>query len=351
MTVETTAEEFKTQANDLFKQKEFIKAINMYTKAIDLDSGNAVYYSNRGASYLQVQEYTKALQDCLTSRKIDPNFTKSYFRASKCQLHLGNLNDAMEQLKSASSCESTNISDASEQIAKEMNAINQIKTLINGFQELWEQRSYKSALMQLEKAMKLVDPSLSGTQLPNSLSSVDTSLLGSVALKWRLWRAELLISCFDYDEATQIANAILRKDSRNADAIFLRVKTMHLLDSHPFPTIQQYIAQCLTFDPDHQDARSLLKRIRQLESIKKSGNDFFKQGSYQDALEEYNRFLNENPEGISKVKVLSNRATVYSKVSRGNISCPSMRNVFKIAYLALTCWTKYRFLMQMIRTQ
>lgn len=41
------ATEFKNQGNDFFKQKDFDKAIEYYTKAIEADPTNAILYSNR----------------------------------------------------------------------------------------------------------------------------------------------------------------------------------------------------------------------------------------------------------------------------------------------------------------
>jgi stress-induced-phosphoprotein 1 len=51
----STAEDFKTQGNAAFAKKDFIDAIQFFTKAINLDSNNHVLYSNRSASYAGVQ--------------------------------------------------------------------------------------------------------------------------------------------------------------------------------------------------------------------------------------------------------------------------------------------------------
>jgi hypothetical protein len=98
---------------------------------------------------------------------------------------------------------------------------------------------------------------------------------------------------------------------------------MQMLDSHPVATVQQFIVQSLTFDPDNKAARLLLKRVKLLESIKTAGNDAFKQGDYTTALIEYQKFLDEKAEGVVTAKVLSNRATVYGKVHSPK---PSFRN-------------------------
>ena len=41
------ADKFKGEGNECMKKEEYAKAVEEYTKAIDLDDTNAVYYCNR----------------------------------------------------------------------------------------------------------------------------------------------------------------------------------------------------------------------------------------------------------------------------------------------------------------
>ena len=50
-----TAERFKAQANEAFKNGDFDGAIGGYTGAIQADPTNPVYFSNRAMAYLQVR--------------------------------------------------------------------------------------------------------------------------------------------------------------------------------------------------------------------------------------------------------------------------------------------------------
>ena len=150
-------------------------------------------------------------------------------------------------------------------------------------------------------------------------------------LKWKIWRGEALVKCWDLDEAAQAALAILREEPRCAEALCLRALTMHLMDSHPLSTVQQFLTQALTFDPDMKKARLLLKRVKLLESIKKEGNDFFQQKDYTAAVECYNRFVQEDPQGgVIRAKVLSNRAACFSMVGFSNLDGQSKRMSFRL---------------------
>ena len=68
-------------------------------------------------------------------------------------------------------------------------------------------------------------------------------------------------------------------------------------------------------DPDNAPARVLFKKLKSWEALKKAGNEAFTKGLYAEALDKYNAFLEAGVPGKPKAKVLSNRATVHSKVS------------------------------------
>lgn len=45
------------QGNAAFKEKQWNKAVDYYTEAINLDGMNATYYCNRAAAYLKLGWY------------------------------------------------------------------------------------------------------------------------------------------------------------------------------------------------------------------------------------------------------------------------------------------------------
>lgn len=91
------AEKFKTEGNDLMKQEKYEEAIECYTKAIQKDGRNAVYYSNRAAAKSKVSKHEEALQDCVKALAIDPKYSKAYGRK-------GFAHSALNQFKDAKMC-------------------------------------------------------------------------------------------------------------------------------------------------------------------------------------------------------------------------------------------------------
>jgi tetratricopeptide (TPR) repeat protein len=95
------AENIKNEANALFKQKKYEEAILMYNKAIELNPAQATFLNNRAAAHIQNFDFTNALRDCIECLRIDPTQIKAYFRASKCLLHLGKVEDSLSHLHAA----------------------------------------------------------------------------------------------------------------------------------------------------------------------------------------------------------------------------------------------------------
>ncbi|RPB22888.1 hypothetical protein L211DRAFT_309410 [Terfezia boudieri ATCC MYA-4762] len=57
------ADQLKAEGNAAFAKKDFNKAIECFTKAIELDASNHVLYSNRSACYASQKNFDKALED------------------------------------------------------------------------------------------------------------------------------------------------------------------------------------------------------------------------------------------------------------------------------------------------
>lgn len=51
-----------------------------YSKAIELNNTNAIYYSNRAAAYSHIGQHHKAIEDCKRAIVIDPLYVKAYSR-------------------------------------------------------------------------------------------------------------------------------------------------------------------------------------------------------------------------------------------------------------------------------
>jgi len=95
----TEAEKYKEEANAFFKNKDYDKAIDLYTKAIEIDPQNAVYYANRSLSYLRQESFGYALNDAISSMKSDPAYLKAYYRRAAAHMSLGKFKLALSDFE------------------------------------------------------------------------------------------------------------------------------------------------------------------------------------------------------------------------------------------------------------
>jgi tetratricopeptide (TPR) repeat protein len=76
----STAAEFKTIGNDHLQNGEFPQAIEAYTRAIELDGSDHIFYSNRSAAYLSSGDGGKALADAEKCIELKADWPKGYSR-------------------------------------------------------------------------------------------------------------------------------------------------------------------------------------------------------------------------------------------------------------------------------
>ena len=89
-----SGEEWKEKANNFYKDKEYRKAIDAYSNAIEFNPENALYYLNRAAASLMLFLFRDAITDC--DKVILLNFdkitnAKAYFRKVTAFKGLGKL--------------------------------------------------------------------------------------------------------------------------------------------------------------------------------------------------------------------------------------------------------------------
>src|SRR5690349_13665618 len=80
--------------NQAFSAKNFEEAVLQFSKAIEVDPGNHVLYSNRSASYASLKQYDKALDDANKTVELKPDWPKGYSRKGAALLGLKSLEEA-----------------------------------------------------------------------------------------------------------------------------------------------------------------------------------------------------------------------------------------------------------------
>lgn len=114
------AEKLKNEGNNLMKSEQFTEALQCYSKAVELDGRNAVYYCNRAAAHSKLNQHQAAIDDCRKAISIDPGYSKAYGRMGLAHSSLNQNAEAVQCYQRAVTLEPTNESYVSNlQIAEE----------------------------------------------------------------------------------------------------------------------------------------------------------------------------------------------------------------------------------------
>lgn len=76
----------------------------MYTKAIEIDPNNSIYYANRSLANLRCENFGYALNDSVMSVKSDPSYLKAYYRRAAAHMSLGKFKLALSDFEIVSNC-------------------------------------------------------------------------------------------------------------------------------------------------------------------------------------------------------------------------------------------------------
>lgn len=90
------AELLKAEANEYFKQEKFQQAVDLYSKALELNPNKSVYYANRSISNLRLENFGYALTDASKAIECDKNYLKAYYRRAAAHMALGKYKVALK---------------------------------------------------------------------------------------------------------------------------------------------------------------------------------------------------------------------------------------------------------------
>lgn len=84
----------KDLGNEAFKAKDYQKAIQFYTEAIEVNPSDHTVYGNRAMAYSNLSMYGKSLEDAEKCIEIKPDWGKGYHRKAAALHGIGDLEGA-----------------------------------------------------------------------------------------------------------------------------------------------------------------------------------------------------------------------------------------------------------------
>ncbi|KAG5175470.1 hypothetical protein JKP88DRAFT_203585 [Tribonema minus] len=100
------AKEMKEQGNTYYLAKQYLDAADCYTLALEFcpdDEGErenkAVYFSNRAACHLRLEDFQQVVNDCTEALTIKPKYVKALLRRAEAHERLEKYDLAVADLK------------------------------------------------------------------------------------------------------------------------------------------------------------------------------------------------------------------------------------------------------------
>ncbi|KAG0128222.1 hypothetical protein HOY82DRAFT_622579 [Tuber indicum] len=286
---ELDGEAYKQAGNKFFKQKEYGRAVEQYSKAIEKEPENATFLSNRAAAYMSAGNFNLALDDCVQADRYAPCNAKTLLRMARIQVALGRPEDALETYG-------------------RMNPPASSKD--------------KVPAIQMKQHIKTAEASVAdGTASSMTLFAINQAedLLGTGVeppKKWKLLRGEANLkmnTANSLGEAQNVAMSLLRQNAQDPDALVLRGRILYAQGENQKASL--HFQEALRCDPDMKQARIFLRRSRELEKKKEAGNEAFKKGDYKIARELYSEALAVDPSNKgTNAKLYQNRAVANTKL-------------------------------------
>lgn len=284
----TLAEKKKEEGNLAYTAKKYKQALELYSQAIELCPQCAAYHNNRSACLLMLGQPRMALQEAREAVRLDPKYVKGLLRVAKCQIVLGDVAGASSALREATALEPHNAA-----LDTERRNLDAVSRLTKELDLAIEKADYRRALFCAERAL--------------------TVATGSSHLRCR--RAECLVYLGRYSEAQDIVHDMMRADSMDVDAIYVRGMCLYYQDE--VEKAFNHFQQVLRLAPDHQRARGVYRMAKSLKTKKEEGNLAFKKGKLPEALQLYSEALEIDPANKStNSKLYFNRATVQSRLNK-----------------------------------
>ncbi|XP_064171178.1 dnaJ homolog subfamily C member 7-like isoform X1 [Anguilla rostrata] len=286
--LEREAEGFKEQGNAFYIKQDYAEALNYYTKAIDASSKNASYYGNRAATLMMLNRHRDALEDAQQAVRLDDTFTKGHLREGKCHLCLGNAMAASRCFQRVLELEPDNT-----QVQQELKNAASILEYERMAEFGFEKRDFRMVVFCMDRALQSA----------------------SACHRFKILKAECLALLGRYSEAQSVASDILRMDSTNGDALYVRGLCLYYEDCIEKAVL--FFTQALRMAPDHEKARLACRNAKALKAKKEEGNRAFKEGNYDEAYKLYSEALTIDPNNIkTNAKLYCNRGTVGSKLNK-----------------------------------
>jgi len=282
-------EDLKEKGNALFKQKRYEDAISYYNKAIKLNPNQEVLYSNKGTCEKCLKEYKEAIRDYEKALEINPKNTKNMNRLASVYIIKGKIGDAKIMQEKALNLEPYNST-----FREQMTSIEKILEDEVKLEDKIKDKKFEDAEEVCKRLIEKV------------------SDFSELKLKY----IQVLIENVKLTDALQYINKEINFEDKKSNEQFDYLTALCLYYDGQYEKAKKQI-NLMKSKGNSIDTKDLLNKVSTIESVKNKANEIFKQKKYEEAIEEYTKILEFDPNNKKfNSLILANRALCYQKLNK-----------------------------------
>ena len=286
---ENSWEDLKEKGNSFFKQKRYEDAITFYNKALKLNPKAEVLYSNKGTCEKCLKEYKESIRDYEKALELNPKNTKNMNRLASVYIIKGQIGNAKMLQEKALNLEPNN------SIFKEQMTI--IEKILEDEEKLEDRIKDKKFEDAEEVCKRLIEKESDFSEL-------------------KLKYIKILIENVKLTEAIQYINNEINFEDKKSNEQFDYLTALCLYYDGQYEKAKKQI-NLMKSKGNSIDTKDLFEKVNTIDSIKTKANEIFKQKKYEEAIEEYTKILEFDPNNKKfNSLILANRALCYQKLNK-----------------------------------
>ena len=279
--------QMKELGNSQFKNKNYTSAIDYYTKGIQYNSYEPVLYANRATCYKCLGKYKESVSDYKKAVQLNPRNTKNMKKLASVYIILGNFGEAQILLQKCCNLEPEDSSHNYE--------LNKAKKMVEDFEKINEKM----------KEQKWDDVEELSKKLLNDASSFKELQKIYIQACLELCKFQPIIEYINNDVSSYTK-------SKDEEFNYLLAKAYYFKGD--YDSAKREINNLIRQGFNDDKFAKLKRHIDGINNAKLKANNYFKNNNYDQAIVEYTKLLEFDPENKNFMSIiLTNRALCLKK--------------------------------------
>ena len=279
--------QLKELGNTQFKNQNYSAAADYYTRGIELNPSEPVLYANRGTCLKLLGRYKESVSDYKKAVQLNPKNTKNMKKLSSVYIILGNFGEAQILLQKCCNLEPEDSSHTYE--------LNKAKKMVEDYEKIHEKMKEQKWDDVEEESKKLLSDASAFIELQ------------------KIYIQSCLELCKFKDAIDYINNKVSSAvKSRDEEFNYLLAKAYYFKGDYDLA--KKEINKLIKIGIVDEKISKLKKYVETINDAKTKANSLFKSEKYDEAINEYTKLLEFDPENKNFISIiLTNRALCYKK--------------------------------------